>query len=168
MKFEEIRNGIDSFLDSVAEGWRHLRQSAANALTRFMPDDQSRLPSRGDIDDPLYMPARSWSMLGGEVFEDDTRLVVRIEVPGLEKDDMSIEVFDDSLVLSGEKRFERESTDGRWRVMQCAYGRFRRVVPLSTPVLADEARASYKNGVLRVELRKARPSTSEPRTIKVE
>ena len=134
MKFEEIKGSIDSFLDSVAEGWRHLRESAANALTRFLPGEQSRLPPKSEIDDPLYLPVRGWSMLGGEVFEDDTRLVVRIEVPGMDKQDIDIEIRDDALVVSGEKRFERESTEGRWRVMQCAYGSFRRVVPLSLPV----------------------------------
>jgi len=168
MKFEEIKGNIDAFLDSVAEGWRHLRESASNALTRFLPGEQSRLPPKNEIDDPLFLPVRGWSMLGGEVFEDDTRVVVRIEVPGIDKQDIDIEIHDDALVVSGEKRFESESTEGRWRVMQCAYGSFRRVVPLATPVLADDAKATYRNGVLRVELRKARPGKSSPKTIKVE
>ena len=51
--------------------------------------------------------------------------------------------------------------------MQCAYGSFRRVVPLSSPVLADKASASYKNGVLRIELPKAAPGTSKSVTIRV-
>lgn len=89
------------------------------------------------------------------------------EAAGLDKQDMTIEARDDALVISGEKRFERESTEGRWRVMQCAYGSFRRVVPLNVPVLADKANASYKNGVLRVELPKAAPGTPKSVTIRV-
>jgi HSP20 family protein len=167
MKFEEIKEGFGNLLDSVTEGWHHLRESAANALTRFKPGQTTQLPAREEIDDPLYLPARGWSMLGGEVFEDDKRLVVRLEVPGMDKQDIAIDVRDDALVVSGEKRFERESTEGRWRVMQCAYGSFRRVVPLAVPVDADQARASYKNGVLRIDLPKAAPGKPKSITIKV-
>lgn len=168
MKLETIKEGFDALLDSVAEGWRHLRASASQALTRFKPGEETRLPAREEVDDPLYLPTRGWSMLGGEVFEDDRRLVVRLEVPGMEKQDLDIEVRDDLLVVSGEKRFERESTEGRWRVMQCAYGSFRRVVPLAVPVLADAAQASYRNGVLRIDLPKAKPGQPKATTIRVD
>lgn len=166
MKLEEIKEGFGNLLDSVAEGWHHLRESAASALTRFKPGEQTQLPAREEIDDPLYLPARGWSMLGGEVFEDEKRLVVRLEVPGLDKQDIAVEVRDDALVVSGEKKFAHEGTQGRWRVMQCAYGSFRRVVPLPVPVLADQARASYRNGVLRIDLPKTAPG--KPRTVTIE
>jgi HSP20 family protein len=65
----------------------------------------------------------------------------------------------------GEKRFERESSEGRYRVLQCAYGSFRRIVPLPTPVLTDQAKANYRNGVLRIELPK--PATDRPRKLTV-
>ncbi len=52
--------------------------------------------------------------------------------------------------------------------MQCAYGSFRRVVPLSAPVRADEAKASYAKGVLRVELPKSGSDASRARTIRVD
>ena len=83
----------------------------------------------------------------------------------MEKDDIAIEVTDEALRISGEKRFERETTDGRWRVMQCAYGSFHRLVPLPVPVKADAARAAYKNGVLRVELPKLSPG--KPQAVKI-
>jgi len=86
----------------------------------------------------------------------------------MEKEDFAIEVRDGALVVRGEKRFERESTEGRWRVLQCAYGSFSRVVPLPLPVLADKAAASYRNGVLKIELPKAAPGEPAKRTIKVE
>jgi len=107
-------------------------------------------------------------MLSGEVFEDDQRLIVRVEVPGMDKKDLNIEVLDDKLVLSGEKRFSEESSDGRWRIIQCAYGSFHRTVPLPVPVLADQARASYKDGILRVELPKADPGRPKAKTIEID
>lgn len=159
---------VGSLWDSVTEGWRHLWESARGALTRFRPGDKTNLPKAEEIGDESFLPALGWAMLGGEVFEDDTRVVVRLEVPGMDKADLDIQVEGDSLVVSGEKRFERESTEGRWHTLQCAYGSFRRVIPLPVPVKSEEARASYRNGVLRVELPKLEPGRRAPRSIPVE
>ena len=168
MSLESFKESVGSFWDNLAEGWKHLTQSASGALTRFRPGETTDMPAKTEVDDVFYLPSRSWSMLGGNVFEDEKRLVVRLEVPGMEKQDMTIEVRDNALIISGEKRFEREDSDGRWRVMQCAYGSFHRVVPLNVPVLADQATAHYKNGVLRVELPKAAPGELKSITIPVE
>jgi HSP20 family protein len=167
VKLEEIKQGLTSFWESVAEGWQHLRQSASDALTGFKPGEQTNLPAKREVDDAFYMPSMGWSMLGGDLFEDHQRVVIRLEVPGLDKPDLDIEVQDNALVVSGEKRFEREDSAGRYRVLQCAYGSFRRVVALPAPVLADKAKASYKNGVLRVELPKAESAKSHRVTINV-
>ncbi|MEJ5210747.1 MAG: Hsp20/alpha crystallin family protein [Burkholderiales bacterium] len=159
---------VGSLWDSVTEGWRHLWESARGALTRFRPGDKTNLPQAEEVEDESFLPSLGWAMLGGEVFEDDTRVVVRLEVPGMDKADLDIQVEGDSLVVSGEKRFERESTQGRWHTLQCAYGSFRRVIPLPVPVKSEEARASYRNGVLRVELPKLEPGRRAPRSIPVE
>jgi len=106
-------------------------------------------------------------MLGGDAFEDDERVVVRLEAPGMERDDFDVQVVGDALVVRGEKKFERESTEGRWRVLQCAYGSFHRSVPLPAAVRADAAQASYRNGVLRVELPKREPAAPPSRRIAV-
>ncbi|HEX7636676.1 MAG TPA: Hsp20/alpha crystallin family protein [Noviherbaspirillum sp.] len=168
MALEGIRHGLLSFWDSVAEGWQHLRQSASTALTGFKPGAQTNLPVRNEVDDAFYLPAGGWSMLGGDVFEDDQRIVVRLEVPGIDKNDMDVEVQGSTLVVKGEKRFERENSQGRYRVLQCAYGSFRREVRLPSDVLAEQAKASYKNGVLRVELPKAPSAQQHVRTVTVD
>ena len=120
-----------------------------------------------DVDDAAYLPTFGWSMLGGDAFEDENRLVVKLELPGMEKKDLVIEVIDNVLIVTGEKRFQRESTEGRWQFVQCAYGSFRREIPLSAPVLLDKSRATYTNGVLRIELPKAEPSQPRSRAIPV-
>jgi HSP20 family protein len=167
MKLDDIKQGLSTFWESVAEGWQHLRQSASDALTGFKPGEQTNLPSKKEVDDMFYLPSAGWSMLGGDVFEDDRRVVVRLEVPGLDKSDLDIEVQEGALIVRGEKRFEREDSTGRYRVLQCAYGSFRRIVPLHVPVLSDQANASYKNGVLRVELPKAEAARPRKVPIKV-
>jgi HSP20 family protein len=165
MKMDDIKQGFGSLWDTVAEGWNRMRESAGSALTRFKPGNASNLPPQGEIDDGGYLPSYAWAMVGGDVFEDDRRVVVRLEVPGMDKKDFDIRVLGDQLVVRGEKRFDREGTEGRWRVLQCAYGAFHRSVPLPTRVKGDQARATYVNGVLKVELPKAEPR--QPRAISV-
>lgn len=155
----ELRQGLEEVWESVSEGWRRLRESAAGALTRFKPGEKSSFPA--GIEDDLYLPSSGWALLAGDVFEDAGKVVVRLEVPGMEKSDFNIEVRDDALIVRGEKRFEREASEGRYRVLQCAYGTFQRVVPLPAPVIANKAKATYRNGVLKIELPKAGPAKAK-------
>lgn len=166
MKLEELKDNLNTFWGNMADGWRHLWQSASGALTRFKPGENTNLPAAQEIDDASFLPTLGWSMLGGDVFEDERQLIVRLEIPGMEKDELTIDVLDDTLTIKGEKRFARETGEGRWRVLQCAYGAFQRRVPLPVPVQADAARATYRNGVLRIELPKAEPG--KPRTVSIE
>lgn len=167
MKLNDIREGVGALWESVTDGWERLRQTAAGAITHYRPGNSADLPLCDEIDDTSYVPSASWAMLGGDVFEDDKRIVVRLEAPGMNKGDFDIQVLDDALVVRGEKRFERESSEGRWRVLQCAYGSFLRTVPLPTPVKSDKSRASYRNGVLRVELPKLSPGKPSIKEIRV-
>ncbi len=162
---DELKEGLGEIWGSMAEGWRRLRQQAAGALTRFHPGEKYPAPST--TSGGLALPSTGWALLAGDVFEDDKKLSVRLEIPGMEKGDLNIEVSDDSLIVRGEKRIEQESEEGRYRVLQCAYGRFDRVVPLPSPVLADQAKASYENGVLKIDLPKAHRGKSNRVEIKV-
>jgi HSP20 family protein len=81
-------------------------------------------------------------------------VVVRIELPGMDKDDCQIRIEGNVLHLSGEKRFERETDDSTYHVMERAYGAFERSIALPRNVNTDEAEATFKNGVLTVRLPK--------------
>lgn len=165
MKVDDLKQGVETLWGKLEQGFGHLRQSAAGALTRFKPGQQTRMPAPADIDVPGALTNPGWGLIGGDVFEDEHRVVVRLELPGMERQDFDIRIEGDTLLVSGEKRFERESTEGRWRVMQCAYGNFVRRVPLPVAVKSDESRAVYKDGVLKIELPKAEPS--KPRSVAV-
>lgn len=165
MKVDDLKQGVEAFWDKLGQGFDQLRHSAAGALTRFRPGQQTRMPEAADIDVPPALANPGWGLVGGDVFEDEARVVVRLELPGMERQDFDIEVLPDQLTVRGEKRFERETTDGRWRVMQCAYGSFQRRVPLPVPVRTADVRAVYRDGVLKIELPKAEPA--RPRSISV-
>jgi HSP20 family protein len=156
----ELKHGAEEFWDSAAEGWRRLSQQTAGALTRFKPGRKS---SAAAGDDAQGLSIAGWALLAGDVFEDDKRLVVRIEVPGMEKSDFDIEMQDDMLIVRGEKHLESESGEGRYRVLQCAYGSFSRTIRLPARIDFDQAKASYDKGVLKIELPKAKPGEKENR-----
>jgi HSP20 family protein len=132
----ELKHGFEEVWESLSEGWNHIRERAANALTRFRPSAKSDVPMRSS--EGLFpFTAPTWALLAGEVFEDERQVVVRLEVPGLEARDLDLEIRDDVLVVRGEKRFEHEESEGRYRLLQRAYGKFQRTVPLPAPVQAD-------------------------------
>lgn len=103
-----------------------------------------------------------WSLLAGEVEETDKEILVRIEVPGMEKKDLQITIDGNLLCLSGGKRIERESHDSNYHIMERACGAFQRVIPLPRNVSTDGAEASYHNGVLKIHL----PKTSSNEKVK--
>jgi HSP20 family protein len=87
-----------------------------------------------------------------DAFQRGNEFVVRADVPGLSRDDLSVEVGDDALTIRGERKYdheeEREGVFRRERV----YGSFYRVVPLPEGAVGESAKASFKDGVLEVVL----------------
>lgn len=149
---QQLQEGFGRAWDSLSEGWHHLTQRAAQALTHFTP-----LQRRGELqtaDERVMLRAAHWGLIAAEVEETADDIIVRIEAPGMEADDFDIGVVDDVLRVCGEKRLSRQEQRGRYTLMECAYGRFERAVPL--PGNVDEARSSaqYRRGVLTVRLPK--------------
>lgn len=168
MRFEDLKNDLGNAWESVAVGWRNLVESASNALTQFKPNPKDGVPEIKDVDDAFYFPSSRWSMLAGNVFEDENRIVVHIEIPGMDKDSMHIDINEDALVVKGEKRFEKENSDGRYRAFQCAYGYFQRAISLPSPVIVDKAKATYRDGVLRIDMPKKTAGKPLATRLKVE
>jgi HSP20 family protein len=155
---EQLKQGADQAWESLAEGWRELSARASGALTRFRPVQSSEpatsARSKAAPDDGL-LPPGGWAFMASDVVDDDDTVVVRIEAPGMRREDFNIELHGDTLAVWGEKRSDRETAAGRFSVLQCAYGHFRREVRLPLAVKADRTTATYRDGVLRIELPKA-------------
>lgn len=163
----ERKHGFGDVWQSISDGWRDLRERAASAVTRFVPSSHAA-PQRageaatsGSLDD---FPS-SWGVLAGDVYEQDDAVVVRLEAPGMRKEDFALEVRNGALVVRGEKRITHEGSEGRYRIRQCAFGSFQRVIPLPTEVIAEQASARYSEGVLRIELPKSERARSRRITI---
>lgn len=78
------------------------------------------------------------------------KLVVDVDLPGLEEDNVRVEVTDDGLVIAGERERELDIEDGGIRRSEIVYGRFYRLIPLPDEADVDKAKASFDHGVLEV------------------
>ena len=158
---KNIGREIGHTWENLSEGWRELLRYSNEALTHFSRNNKNGAqPENGAL---AAFPR--WGLLAGEVLETPEEIVVRVEAPGLEKEDCRITIEDNVLYLSGEKRFKREAHDSTYHVMERAYGAFQRTIPLPSNVDVDKAEASYRNGVMSIRLPKVAGEKSK--TIKV-
>jgi len=162
---QQLREDLHDAWDTLADGWQRLYRRASSAITRFTP---SKHGNDEAVEQELVVRSSGWGVLASEMFDDDDKIVVRLEAPGMDKDDFDLEVQDDYLVVRGEKQVEDERTEGNYRINECAYGHFERAIPLPGEVISDQARASYKKGVLRVELPKSNPGRRKKVTVEIE
>ena len=88
---------------------------------------------------------------------------ISIEVPGMEKDDIDIEVKDNVLTISGEKKEEVKSEDSTFYRRERRFGKFSRSISLPNDINVDGIDAEYKNGVLTLTL----PKTEEAKPKKI-
>jgi HSP20 family protein len=142
--------------DNLSEGWHELLSRSSNALTHFTrhKDDEKK------SGDALATFPR-WSLLACELEETAKDVLVRVELPGMDKDDCQISIEGNVLYLSGEKCVERDTGDSTYHVMERAYGSFQRAIPLPRNVHVEQAEARFKNGVLMVRLPKVGGDTAK-------
>lgn len=147
---EHVRQGAGQAWASLSEGWRELRERASGALTRFRRDEGAA--SREPLSALDRIGSADWGLMAADVRLDEDRVVVRLEAPGMNREDLHIDVDRDRLSVWGEKRVDSETREGDYHLVQCAYGSFRRELALPLPVDAEQAAASYRDGVLRIEI----------------
>ena len=87
-----------------------------------------------------------------EVFERENALVVRLDLPGLTRENVKIEVIEGGLTISGERKHETKEERPGWYSSERTYGRFYRAIPLPEGVNAAEMKATFANGVLEVTI----------------
>jgi HSP20 family molecular chaperone IbpA len=87
-----------------------------------------------------------------DVSHENGQFVIYADLPGMNKEDISVEVEDGKLILNGERRARHESVDQGLKRVECRYGSFTRVIPLSEEIDLQNAEASMSDGVLRISL----------------
>jgi HSP20 family protein len=113
------------------------------------------------LDDQL--PSGTWAP-AVDVAEENDKLLVKMEVPGIEEKDLKIHFEDGILTVTGERQFERKD-DRNYHRIERAYGTFARTFSLPRGVDANQIAASYRNGMLEIEIPKK--EESKPKQIEI-
>ncbi|MBI3111585.1 MAG: Hsp20/alpha crystallin family protein [Ignavibacteriales bacterium] len=99
-----------------------------------------------------------------DIAEQQNEYVVKMELPGINKEDVKITLESNVLTIRGEKKQEKETREGSYRRAERSYGSFQRSFTLSTTVKSDRIDAFYKDGVLTVTL----PKVEEAKPVQIE
>src|SRR5205823_262460 len=100
-----------------------------------------------------------------DLVESDDHLLLRADLPGLGEDDVAIEIRDNTLTISGERKSEYERKERGWYRVERSTGTFSRSLALPDGVDADDVTAHFENGVLEVRIPK--PEQRKPRRVQI-
>ena|SRR5579863_9716432 len=100
-----------------------------------------------------------------DVYEDEHQVNLKIEVPGIDEKDIDVRIENNTLTVHGERKFEKEEKEENFRRVERQYGSFTRSFTLPTTVDAEQVKANYDKGILKITLPKK--AEAKPKQIKV-
>lgn len=139
-----LERGIARAWETLTEGWRELLSRNSDALTHF-----ARSHKRGPGSESSQEFPR-WSLLAAEVWETAQSVIVRVELPGMKREDLKVSLQGNMLRIRGDKRSEGDHQERFYHLMERAYGRFERSIALPHNIDAARAEVSYSDGVVTV------------------
>ncbi|HEY9233587.1 MULTISPECIES: Hsp20/alpha crystallin family protein [Phenylobacterium] len=151
-------------------GSRGLSRQGWDPFTSFRREmdrlfDDFLTPAEGRSFAPTREGAAAWPSI--EVDENDQAYRVTAELAGLNRDDVKIELRDNALTLSGERRDERTEEDKGRCYTERTYGKFARTIPFSHEIDGDRVEANFKDGVLKIALPKSTRAQDQTRQIEI-
>ena len=123
-----------------------------NSLFRDLNEDN------GPLSTAAFAPA-------ADIYEDEKKIVIKLEVPGIEEKDLDVSVENNTLTVKGERKFEKEEKEENFHRVERRYGSFTRSFTLPSTVNSDDVQADYDKGVLTIRL--AKRAEAKPKQIKV-
>ena len=106
----------------------------------------------------------SWSP-SVDIFETEGEIVVKSELPGMDRKDITLHLESNVLTLRGERKFEKETKEENYHRIERSYGNFSRSFSIPATVDEEKIRADYKDGVLKIVLPKK--EQAKPKQIKI-
>ena len=100
-----------------------------------------------------------------DIYEDEHNITLKMEVPGIDEEDIDVRIENNTLTIRGERKFEKEEKEENFRRVERQYGSFTRSFTLPSSVEAENVLATYDKGVL--EIRLAKKAEAKPKQIKV-
>ena len=127
-------------------------------IDRFF--DAAFRPTRPEAREGAWMPRV-------DISEDDGKIVLRADLPGVNEKDVSLKVEDSVLTLTGERKFEKGTDEENFHRVERAYGSFARSFTLPETVDTDKISAKYDKGVLSISIPKIETKPKTPKVIKI-
>ena len=146
---------------TILTRWDPLRELATlqNRMNRFVRESYS----------PSESPEEALTTTGFapavDVYEDEHNVTLKIEVPGIDENDIDVRIENNTLTVHGERKFEKEEKEENFRRVERQYGSFTRSFTLPSSVDPGQVSAHYDNGVLKIKL--AKKAEAKPKQIKV-
>lgn len=152
-----------------------LEKDAERELERYDPFREFRLRPFGGLFEDLFAPLRAdvpsipaaW-MPRADIRETEKDYVIDLSLPGIRKEDVKVEVKDDVLTVSGERKSDKEEKGKNWLRRESSYGSFLRSFTLPEGLHSEDIKAGYKDGVLTLSMRKPVQVKSRGVSIKVD
>jgi len=138
--------------------WKELEDLEKRLSTLF---GRAPVPAGGEKREAISVA--EWSPLV-DITEDESEYLVKAELPELKKEEIKINVHDDVLSISGERKYEKEEKGKKYHRVERAYGSFMRSFTLPEDADGSKVKAEYKDGVLTIhlpKLEKAKPKAIE-------
>jgi HSP20 family protein len=149
---ERRHSGITGRFRGLNRGSEDFFTANPFTLMRRLTEDMDRMFSDALVGrEFLGRESEGWAP-AVEVRERDGQLVVTAELPGLNREDVKVEVTDEGLVIQGERKREHEEERGGIRRTERSYGAFYRSIPLPDGANIEQAKAQINNGVLEVRV----------------
>lgn len=143
---------------SKLDFWRGTFNPYREVMDRFF-DDFASFPTRTLRKDAVFAPTC-------EVSEDKNAYLLKFDLPGLSKDQVKIELHDNQLTVSGERKEEKKEEGRRYHFSETTYGSFMRTFNLPANTDPEKVEARFENGVLSVSVAKNEPAKARQVNIK--
>lgn len=103
-----------------------------------------------------------------DIFEEADNVVVKAEIPGVKKEDLTVNVTENAITISGEKKKEEKAEEKDYYRYERSYGAFSRTLPLPVEVQSDKAKAKFSEGVLEVKVPKTAKAKKKEVKLRIE
>ena len=103
-----------------------------------------------------------------ELCEHNGNLELKIQLPGINKEDINVEVYEDSIKIKAETKQKKEEEKEDLYRSEVRYGKFVRHIPLPSEIISSEAKAEFKDGVLKITMPKLKKEEKEIKKLTVE
>ena len=131
-----LQDRMNRLFDDAGRGWRHEEPAATT----------------------------TWSP-AVDIFETEGEIVVKAELPGVDRKDITLHLENNVLTLKGERRFEKETKEENYHRIERAYGGFSRSFSIPATVDEEKIRADYRDGILKIALPKK--EQAKPKQIRI-